>query len=79
MFCGRFIAVLGDLKPMIFDTILKVWISCDLAPGSHPLVPREYPGAFQLPYAYHKDRSAKIKLHLEFVMFSGMKEPFPHL
>ena len=61
MFKGRFIAALGDLKPLIFDTVLKEWITCELHPGSHPLVPREYGGAFQMPYGHHRDRSAKIK------------------
>ena len=46
IFNGRYIAVLGDLMPRFFDCSLKDWIKCELVKGSHPVVPRQYPGAF---------------------------------
>jgi hypothetical protein len=45
MFSGRVIAILGDRMPKFYDTVQKAWIQVKLAPGSHPVVPRMYPGA----------------------------------
>ena len=46
MFTGRFIAILGDLQMRLFDTTHREWVPCELMQGSHPVVPRKYPGAF---------------------------------
>ena len=40
IFSGRFITILGDLKLLIYDVVQREWISVDLCPGSHPIVPR---------------------------------------
>ena len=80
MFTGRFIAILGDLEMRLFDTTHREWVEVELVKGSHPIVPRKYPGAFQLPFKYYKDRQAKLFKHLEFVMFDGgQKPPMPHM
>ena len=40
IFNGRFIAILGERMPLIYDLIHNQWIKTELAPGSHPIVPR---------------------------------------
>ena len=80
MFSGRFIAILGDLQMRLYDTTHREWVPCELIKGSHPVVPRKYPGAFQLPFKFYKDRRAKLFKHLEFVMFNGgLPPPMPHM
>ena len=40
LFSGRFIAILGDIKPYLFDTYFMEWTEYEMVPGSHPIVPR---------------------------------------
>ena len=54
MFKGRFIAIIGMMKPLIYDVVMQDWVVIDYVPGSHPVVPRSYPGVLQLPYKYHR-------------------------
>ena len=78
-FSGRIIAILGDIKPYLFDTRFNEWVEYQMVPGSHPIVPRQYSGAFQLPYKYHRDKTSKVNKHLEFLMFNEQKAPLPHV